>query len=146
MFALRGTLEYYAGMDVQKGTPDWEKLRALIFERDGMKCVDCGTFLAGKAYNCHHAKPVSQGGRGDPMNLVSLCPSCHRKRHSYFELEGLGYGDHPIPIGKYANFAADTASRNGDGPVIASEVMRIYKVSQRTAYNWIGKYLKEKSQ
>lgn len=29
----------------------------------------------------HHIKPVAEGGGDEPENLITLCHSCHLKRH-----------------------------------------------------------------
>ena len=29
----------------------------------------------------HHIKPISEGGRSNPSNLIVLCPNCHRLAH-----------------------------------------------------------------
>ena len=68
-----------------------------ILYRDNFTCRDCGTFLAminehGMAIpvDCgaevHHVIPVSDGGGDEPENLVTLCKSCHAKRHNQLRM------------------------------------------------------------
>lgn len=69
-----------------------------ILYRDNFTCQDCGEFHAyinrhGMAIpiddgnmEVHHIRPVALGGGDAPQNLVSLCHSCHQKRHK--EMKG----------------------------------------------------------
>lgn len=63
-----------------------------IVWRDNCTCKDCGAFLAYRnehgvfiplecGAEVHHILPVSMGGDDSPDNLVTLCHSCHQKRH-----------------------------------------------------------------
>ncbi len=64
-----------------------------ILYRDNFTCQDCGEFNAFKNehgiyipidngnLNVHHIKFVCNGGGDEPENLVTLCKSCHKKRH-----------------------------------------------------------------
>lgn len=63
-----------------------------ILYRDNFTCQDCGEFLAFQnehgmrvpidvGLEVHHIIPVSEGGGDEPSNLVTLCKSCHKKRH-----------------------------------------------------------------
>lgn len=45
--------------------------------------------------------------------------------------------------GTYADFEAVQRSRNGAGPLDYQELMRRFKVSRRTAYNWLERYGQE---
>ena len=56
----------------------WARLRLIIFERDGYRCVQCGR--AGKLH-CDHVIPLESGGdETDPDNLQTLCRDCHIKK------------------------------------------------------------------
>jgi len=44
-----------------------------------MKCADCG--IERPSLHTHHIIPRSQGGTGEPSNLVVLCANCHEDRH-----------------------------------------------------------------
>ena len=57
---------------------DYGVLRNEVLKRDGWRCQDCGAM---KDLQVHHIRPRSQLG-GDVMpNLITLCASCHGKRH-----------------------------------------------------------------
>src|SRR3990167_4645993 len=57
--------------------PTWTKaLRAGVRERDRLRCVDCG---AQGNLQVHHNDTDKQNC--DPLNLVTVCPKCHGKRH-----------------------------------------------------------------
>ncbi len=71
----------FATKHTDKSTSDWLILRQLIWDRDGKRCVDCNADLSEAPYDCHHIIPEFQGGEGKPDNLVTLCRSCHKKRH-----------------------------------------------------------------
>lgn len=49
-------------------------VKAAVWERDGGKCVLCGSHMA--APNAHYIAR-SHGGLGVEQNLVTLCLSCH---------------------------------------------------------------------
>jgi len=49
-----------------------------VKERDGYKCVQCGSEHDVEA---HHIKPVYQGGQNVLSNGETLCPKCHAKQH-----------------------------------------------------------------
>lgn len=57
---------------------DWERRRAMVFERDGRRCQNCGA--AGRL-EAHHITPISEGGTNDLDNLTTLCRSCHIDAH-----------------------------------------------------------------
>lgn len=50
------------------------KVKAVIWERDGCRCVVCGSCEA--APNAHYIAR-SQGGLGIEENIVTLCQTCH---------------------------------------------------------------------
>ena len=47
-----------------------------VYERDGGRCVLCGR---GGVLQGAHIVPRSKGGLGREMNIVMLCPACHRR-------------------------------------------------------------------
>jgi uncharacterized protein YdaU (DUF1376 family) len=57
---------------------EWSALRAQIFERDGYRCVYCGSQAA--RLECDHVFPLSLGGSSHPANLATACVSCNRSK------------------------------------------------------------------
>lgn len=64
------------------------KLRYTILERDGYTCQDCGSKRGdpGVRLQVHHIRPVRQGGKNQPENLITLCSGCHAGRHALMGL------------------------------------------------------------
>ena len=59
-------------------TPRWRRLRKLIFDRDGWKCVRCGKHGRMEA---DHKQPITKGGDfWNPGNIQTLCSNCHRSK------------------------------------------------------------------
>ncbi|MHA7967734.1 HNH endonuclease [Paenibacillus sp. CAU 1782] len=52
----------------------------IIKERDGWRCVRCGSYYIEPVP--HHIIYRSQGGPGTVDNGVCVCPECHRLAHS----------------------------------------------------------------
>jgi 5-methylcytosine-specific restriction endonuclease McrA len=57
---------------------DYGVLRKHVLKRDGWRCQDCGAM---KDLQVHHIKRRSQLGGDVAQNLITLCASCHGKRH-----------------------------------------------------------------
>jgi 5-methylcytosine-specific restriction endonuclease McrA len=57
---------------------EYDVLRRQVLERDGWRCQKCG---AANALQVHHMKARSQLGGDVMQNLITLCTSCHGKRH-----------------------------------------------------------------
>jgi 5-methylcytosine-specific restriction endonuclease McrA len=55
-------------------------LRNHVLKRDGWRCQDCGAM---KDLQVHHIKRRSQLGGDVAQNLITLCASCHGKRHGH---------------------------------------------------------------
>lgn len=55
---------------------------AKVYQRDGGKCVVCGSR---NGIEQHHINPRSKLGEGSIDNLVTLCKQCH-----YVKLHGMG--------------------------------------------------------
>lgn len=48
----------------------WMQLRLFVFERDGYRCLRCGTR---KRLSCDHVRPIARGGVTNAANLQTLC-------------------------------------------------------------------------
>jgi hypothetical protein len=62
----------------RSGMPETQSIaravRTMIFERDGYRCVKCGSW---KNLHLDHIHPKSKGGTNDPENLQTLCGKCN---------------------------------------------------------------------
>ena len=69
--------------ETTKGKPWTEdrvsaRLRSMILERDGMKCVLCGRMAKdGVVLHVDHIVPRAQGGKSVEENLATLCQDCN---------------------------------------------------------------------
>lgn len=71
--------------------PYWDEIRKECYKRDNYVCQDCGVKCIGKAgankettnkiIQCHHIKGFESEKDNKIDNLVTLCLSCHLKRH-----------------------------------------------------------------
>jgi hypothetical protein len=52
-------------------------VRAEVLERDRYRCRGCSS----NSGEIHHIQFRSQGGPDEAWNLITLCPSCHRRAH-----------------------------------------------------------------
>ncbi len=64
--------------------PGWNRLREAVRRRDGYRCQVCGTpETSGRQHDVHHKLPfrsfISPEEANRMGNLITLCPSCHRK-------------------------------------------------------------------
>ena len=87
--------------------PNWQEQRQRVLERDGHRCRTCGaTARPGQGLHVHHIRPFREFGyvpgrnrayleANRPENLVTLCPSCHRRaeegQRTRSALGGLAY-------------------------------------------------------
>jgi len=79
--------------------PGWQKIRDQVRARDGFRCQVCGAPENGRQHDVHHRVPFrqfpspAQANRAE--NLISLCPTCHRRAEQNVRmrsgLAGLGY-------------------------------------------------------
>lgn len=53
-------------------------VRREIYRRDGYRCVLCDDT---RYLQIHHYEPRCRGGSSHPMNLVTLCCTCHALAH-----------------------------------------------------------------
>lgn len=62
--------------------------RLAIYRRDGFQCALCSST---RYLQIHHAIPRGQGGSPDsPMNLITLCCTCHMQAHGD-DLDGMPF-------------------------------------------------------
>lgn len=59
----------------------WFDLLKQAAKRDGNRCTQCG--YVGPGIERHHIIKLSDGGRNVLSNIISLCKTCHAKRHSH---------------------------------------------------------------
>lgn len=87
--------------------PGWSALRRQIRERDGYRCQACGILEAGREHDVHHKIPfrtfVTAQEANQLNNLVTLCPTCHRRVETAVKvrsgLAGVGYAlGHLAPL------------------------------------------------
>lgn len=55
----------------------WERVRRAVFDRDGWRCVDCGSAVG---LECDHIESLQSKPEQDPFdmaNLQTLCSECH---------------------------------------------------------------------
>lgn len=86
--------------------PNWNAQRKLALERDGRRCRTCGASGEESLLHIHHIRPFREYGyapgenenykiANQLENLVTLCPSCHRRaeagQQTRSALAGLGY-------------------------------------------------------
>ncbi|GAB4462450.1 MAG: hypothetical protein Kow0070_21460 [Anaerolineales bacterium] len=79
--------------------PGWGKIRERVRARDGYKCQVCGTPETTRQHDVHHKIPfrafASREEANRLENLVTLCPSCHKKAEANVRmrsgLAGLAY-------------------------------------------------------
>jgi hypothetical protein len=58
-----------------EGLRDWKRLRTAVFQRDGFRCVYCGS--SDQRLECDHVTPLSRGGTNDLTNLATACRPCN---------------------------------------------------------------------
>lgn len=58
--------------------PEWRRLAKTIYRRDNWRCRVCGIYCRDKI-QCHHVKPVREGGTDESDNLVTLDRAHHLK-------------------------------------------------------------------
>lgn len=104
-FAGKNNPAYRDGSSYNKRSwrgDDWETLRKEIYERDKFTCCDCGVKCISKRnankgrdslkiIQCHHIENYRENKNNDNSNLITLCLSCHLKRH-YPKKKGMRVG------------------------------------------------------
>lgn len=113
--------------DVNQYGPDWARTRKCILQRDGYKCVLCGAPGNESNLHIHHKTPFrtfnNKVEANQPWNLITLCPSCHRRaelvvrtrsglsglRYVMLNLAPLFVMCDPTDLGSFADPKADFA-------------------------------------
>lgn len=66
----------------QKGPKfQFENAKAYVLDRDNYKCQCCKGKTKDPRLERHHIKPRSEGGSDKPINLITLCKTCHKTLH-----------------------------------------------------------------
>lgn len=62
---------------------DWWTIRDAVFTRDGGRCKDFrnGRFCNEPGREVHHIIALGRGGVTSMSNLITLCQTCHDRRH-----------------------------------------------------------------
>jgi len=71
-------LKHY--IDLRRKRNESGKRRHRIFVRDRFRCQYCGVKFAEERLTVDHIIPVSQHGTDDPVNLVTSCGPCNRRK------------------------------------------------------------------
>lgn len=58
--------------------PGWDRLRAAVIERDGLRCRYCGDDNG--PFEADHIVPVARGGKDVLENLACACRACNRSK------------------------------------------------------------------
>jgi len=67
---------------------DWERVRQVIYARDGGMCMKCGEKVDRKNFHVDHIVPISAGGsEWDLSNLELSCPTCNLKKGAKMDVE-----------------------------------------------------------
>lgn len=60
---------------------DWQRVRRVIYYRDGGICMKCGVTVDVGSFHVDHIMPISKGGEEfDLANLELSCPPCNLKK------------------------------------------------------------------
>jgi DEAD/DEAH box helicase domain-containing protein len=84
--------------------PNWLRQRDLARQRDGFRCQSCGALETRQSHHVHHKVPfrnfTSFVMANHLENLITLCPSCHKKAELVVRMRsglgGLSYALHNI--------------------------------------------------
>ena len=67
---------------------DWQRVREVVYIRDGGICMKCGRKVSRKNFHVDHIVPLaSGGGEWDLANLEVACPECNLQKGSREEIE-----------------------------------------------------------
>ena len=63
---------------IKRRRTEYTEMRRAVLVREGWRCQDCGS---ANNLQVHHLKSRSQLGNDIMENLITLCASCHGKKH-----------------------------------------------------------------
>lgn len=67
---------------------NWNRVRRVVYERDGGVCMKCGKRVSRKNFHVDHIIPVSEGGaEWDLSNLELSCPECNLRKGKQIDFE-----------------------------------------------------------
>ena len=67
---------------------DWERVRKVVYARDGGICMKCGRKVNAKSFHVDHLVPLAHGGDEWHLdNLELACRECNLQKGSRRELE-----------------------------------------------------------
>ncbi|MBK9290681.1 MAG: HNH endonuclease [Bacteroidetes bacterium] len=72
-------------------TPEWQRKREKILQRDGYRCLSCNS---SRSLQVHHRQYIYDTAKArfkapwdyDDLNLITLCDTCHSKGHELYEV------------------------------------------------------------
>ena len=69
---------------------DWQRVRTVIYARDGGICMKCGRHVRKNDFHVDHLKPIAAGGDEWALdNLELSCPQCNLQKGRKEEIEYL---------------------------------------------------------
>lgn len=106
--------------------------RKSVWERDGGKCVSCGT--TAEPLEMHHRLPVTEGGDHSANNLELRCRSCHRGHAGHASAGHAGHADVTLLDKKREETEQRTTTPLSAAPTDVDRVFQAWLVSTgRTA-------------
>lgn len=65
---------------------DWQRVRKVIYERDGHVCMKCGKYVRKDDFHVDHIRPLAKKGAEWALeNLQLLCPSCNLSKNKTYD-------------------------------------------------------------
>lgn len=124
-------------LPIELRKPNWQNQRRAALLRDGYQCQDCGDSLTDRGAHVHHINGTTASAVDDLASLITLCPTCHCKRHPHRREPAA-----PRPVPRNAQpWQIDLAwlmkwRYNGYGG--QALLARHLKVSRQTITNWLN--------
>lgn len=64
---------------------DWQRVRLVVYERDGHYCMKCNKYLMRNEFTVDHIMPVSKGGSEWHLeNLQLMCEKCNKSKSAKY--------------------------------------------------------------